>query len=238
MLIVFLSAAKAMPQSGTVVYKETMKLEIHLDGDNAAMESMLPKERQSMKKLLFTPQLSLYLNSEATEDQEMNEQMEGGGSMVIKMEEPEERLYYNIRKQEVTDQRDFMSRTFLITSKADTLPWKLTGKQRDILGYQCLEATYVKDSAMTSAWFAPGIAISTGPANFRGLPGLILEVNVKDGQRIIKAASIEMADVSSQIIKPTKGKKMSKEEFNKMIEEKTGQQKSEGGAVIMIKMDK
>jgi GLPGLI family protein len=226
----------ASAQEGTVVYNETMKLEIHLDGDVAGMQDMLPKERKTTKLLHFTPDASIYLNSSKADEQEVNEEMAGGGTMVVKMEEPDEIRYFDIKNQKTIDQRDFMSRMFLIESNADTLPWKLTGNRRDILGFACMEASYTKDSSTTTAWFAPTIPVSTGPGNFRGLPGLILEVNVNQGKRVISAASVSMGDVTSLIVKPKKGKKISKDDFNKMVAEKTGDQKSEGGAVFMIKV--
>jgi len=231
-------ALSASAQKGTVVYNETMKLDIHLEGDAAGMQDMLPKERKVSRLLYFTPDASIYVNSSKADEQEVNEEMAGGGTMVVKMEEPEEIRYFDIKNQNAIDQRDFMSRTFLVESKADTLPWKLTGNRRDILGYPCMEAGYTKDSTSTTAWFAPSIPVSTGPGSYRGLPGLILEVNVNQGKRVIKAESLTMGEVASLLVKPKKGKKMSKEEFNKMVEEKTGNAKTEGGAVFMIKINR
>jgi GLPGLI family protein len=226
----------ASAQSGTVVYNETMKLEIHLEGAGAEMESMLPKERTSTKLLHFSEEASLFVNGPESEEQEVKEEMAGGGTMVIKMDEPDEQVYFDIKNQLVTEQRDFMSRMFLIEFQADTMAWKLTGNRREILGYPCMEAIYIRDSVKTVAWFTPSIPISTGPAKYHGLPGLILEVNVNDGKRLITAASVTPGNVSDLLVKPKKGKKVTREEFNKMVEEKTGQNKEQGGDVIMIQI--
>ncbi|MHC1778065.1 MAG: GLPGLI family protein [Lentimicrobium sp.] len=226
----------ASAQQGTVVYNETMKLEIHIEGMGADMADMLPKERKSEKLLHYSPDASIYLNGKQKEDQEVTEEMAGGGTMVIKMDEPDEQLYFDIKNQKVIEQRDFMSRMFLIESAVDSIPWKLTGNRRDILGYPCLEAFYNSDSVKTVAWFTPSIAIPTGPARYHGLPGLILEVNVNEGKRLITAASITPGDVSELLVKPKKGKKVTREEFNEMVEEKTGENQGEGGEVIMIKI--
>jgi GLPGLI family protein len=225
-----------MAQQGTVVYDETMKLEIHLEGESAAMQDLLPKERKVSRLLYFTPEATLMVNKTKAEDPEVAEEMAGGGTMVIKMEEPDEKTFFDIENQKVIEQRDFMSRMFLIESAVDSLPWKLTGNRREILGYPCLEAYYVKDSSKTVAWFTPSIPIPAGPGNFRGLPGLILEVNVNEGKRLITASSVTMQDVTSLIQKPRQGKKVTKEEFQAIVEEKTGEMNSEGGGVFMIKI--
>lgn len=225
-----------MAQQGTVVYDETMKLEIHLEGEGADMQDLLPKERKVTRLLHFTPEATLLVNKTQSEEPEVAEEMAGGGTMVIKMEEPDEKTFFDIRGQKVVEQRDFMSRMFLIESAADSLPWKLTGNRREILGYPCLEAYYVKDSSKTVAWFTPSIPVPAGPGNFRGLPGLILEVNVNEGKRLITASSVTMEDVTSLIVKPKQGKKVTKEEFKAIVEEKTGEMNSEGGGVFMIKI--
>ncbi len=226
----------ASAQQGTIVYNETMKLEIHIDGMGADMADMLPKERISEKLLHYTPDASIYLNGKQKEDQEVTEEMAGGGTMVIKMDEPDEQLYFDIKNQKVIEQRDFMSRMFLIESAVDSISWKLTGNRREIVGYPCLEAFYMKDTVKTVAWFTPAIPISSGPGKYHGLPGMILEVNVDNGKRIISAASVTTGDVASLIIKPKQGKKVTREEFDKIVEEKTGENQGEGGDVIMIKI--
>ncbi|MBK6964237.1 MAG: GLPGLI family protein [Bacteroidales bacterium] len=129
-----------------------------------------------------------------------------------------------------------MSRMFLIESAVDSISWKLTGNRREIVGYPCLEAFYMKDTVKTIAWFTPAIPIYSGPGKYHGLPGMILEVNVDNGKRIISVASVTTGDVASLIIKPKQGKKVTREEFDKIVEEKTGENQGEGGDVIMIKI--
>jgi len=225
-------------QTGTIMYNDTRKIEIHIDGDASEMQNMIPKERTSSHILYYTPETSLYANIKQSDDQDINEEMEGGGIVMIKMQEPEDQIYFDFINQKTTEQREFMSRMFLIESVNDSVPWKLTGNLKSILGFPCMEAFYVKDSTKTVAWFTSSIPISGGPALFHGLPGMILEVNSNNGNRIISAVSVNSGDVSSPIIKPKQGKKVTKDEFMKMVEEKTGATKSDGNAIITIKMQR
>ncbi len=67
------------------------------------------------------------------------------------------------------------------------------------------------------AWFANDIATQAGPDSYFGLPGLIMMIDVNDGQTIIKAISIEpVGDIA--IKAPTKGKAISRQEYRKMME--------------------
>ncbi|NTW25535.1 MAG: GLPGLI family protein, partial [Lentimicrobium sp.] len=227
-------ALSAMAQSGSVVYTETMKLDIHIDGMGADMAEMLPKERKVSRVLHYTPDACIYLNSENIDEQEVTEEMAGGGTMVFKMQEPNEQRYFDIKNQKVIEQRDFMSRMFLIESPVDSIPWKLTGNRRNILGFQCIEAVYQKDTIITVAWFSPEISVPAGPGKYYGLPGMVLEVNIDDGKQLISAISVTEGDVASLIVKPKQGKKVSRAEFDKIVEEKTGEVQGGGGATFVI----
>lgn len=54
--------------------------------------------------------------------------------------------------------------------------WVLTGKQQEILGYHCQQATCHWRGRDYVAWFAPEIPVRMGPWKLGGLPGLILKV--------------------------------------------------------------
>jgi GLPGLI family protein len=223
-------------QSGTVEYDDKMKFEIHMEGDAAALPPGLPDEHTSRKILYYSPEASLFMNTANDDDAEVAEETEGGKRVLVRMSEPEERTHISFKDNKSIDQREFMSRMFLIESPLDSLSWKLTGNRKEILGYPCLEATCMKDSVLTIAWFTPSIEVPAGPARFTGLPGLILELITNEGKRIITAASVKFGEVTDLIVKPTKGKKMSRKEFNKMVDEKRAEMGEEGGNHVVIKI--
>ena len=70
-----------------------------------------------------------------------------------------------------------------------------------------------------TAWYAPEIPVSQGPGNYWGLPGLILEVN--DGRTAILCTKIVLNPAEKTVIKePSKGKKVSQKEYDKIVAEK------------------
>ena len=75
-----------------------------------------------------------------------------------------------------------------------------------------------KDRVVT-AWYTPEIPVSQGPSNYWGLPGLILEVN--DGRTAILCSKIVLnADEKVVIEAPSKGKKVTQEEYDKIRADK------------------
>ncbi|HBB93419.1 MAG: hypothetical protein A2X22_01760 [Bacteroidetes bacterium GWF2_49_14] len=232
--------------AGTVKYEETIKLEIHLEGDGAQFANMLPKERKSNKILIFNQDAALYTSDKAAAEDE-NMALEGeGGMMHIRMMEPDNKMFTDLKNKKQLEQREFMTRMFLIESQMGTSPWKLTGNEKVILGFTCQEAVMEKDSVKTVAWFTPTIPVSAGPSTYNNLPGLVLQVDVKDGNRVITATSVDqdVLDVA-RLVKPKEGKKVTEAEFREIVDEKmkemgveNGQVGHAEGATMMIRIQK
>lgn len=73
---------------------------------------------------------------------------------------------------------------------------------------------------MVTAWYTPQIPVSAGPADYWGLPGLILELNA--GRTTMLCTEIVInPEEAIEIKKPTKGEEVSRDEYNKIIKKKT-----------------
>ena len=73
---------------------------------------------------------------------------------------------------------------------------------------------------IVTAWFTPQIPVKNGPGEYAGLPGLILELNV-DRTTILCSKIVINPKETEAIQQPTKGKEVSREEYNKIVKEKT-----------------
>jgi len=108
-------------------------------------------------------------------------------------------------------------------SYTDKTEWKLENESKYIDSYLCYKATseeVVVNSEGTFkhaiiAWYCPSIPFSYGPKGFNGLPGLILELQVRN--ITWGATKIELSNEDKIIEKPTKGKLITEDEYNKMI---------------------
>jgi len=225
--------------TGTVVYEELMKIEIKLEGEMAHLMKDMPKERRSEKVLYFSPEASLYQNIEK-EDNADHAMMEGG--VRIMMSTPDNKLFLDLAKKELIEQKEFMTRTFLVNGDLPSSEWKITGEQKMILDHPCMEATKTDTAGVvTRLWFAPTIPVKSGPSVFCNLPGLVLEVDIEDGKQKFVAQSIDFEQPGKdKFKKPKHGKKVSKEEFEKIVEEKMKEMGAEGGvrsgSHVMIKI--
>jgi len=95
------------------------------------------------------------------------------------------------------------------------LEWELTQESKIINGYTSYKATRSKGKVI--AWYTPVIPVNFGPKGEFGLPGLILELEV--GKVIFNATKIVLNPKKQpKVEKPTNGKLVSKEEYNKIIQ--------------------
>jgi GLPGLI family protein len=89
----------------------------------------------------------------------------------------------------------------------DTIPvpvWELlpdTARLMGILCYKALCKSTLLGSAEReyTAWYAPGISVSYGPAKFSGLPGLILELDTKYYH--FKATAVKIPLLPTEMVK-------------------------------------
>ncbi|MEI7829939.1 MAG: GLPGLI family protein [Prolixibacteraceae bacterium] len=226
--------------SGKIIYEQTVKFEIKLEGEAAQFASQFPKERKSEMILYFNDQEALYQNNTAAKDDEM-EMHAGGPNVMIRMVNPENKVFTDLALKKQIEMREFMTRLFLIDGEVHT-SWKITGNQKMILNYPCQEATSIDGEKKIVAWFTPAIPVSVGPGKYGGLPGLILAVDLDEGKNITLAKSIDLVPVSKDKIgRPEKGKKVTRDEFDKIVAEKmkeTGGNARTSGQSIMIRIQK
>jgi GLPGLI family protein len=234
--------AKAI-RSGKVVYDDVAKMEIHLEGAAAELAASLPKERKSLKSLLFNEKASLYTN-EKQEEAAQDQMAEAGGAMVVmRMADPEYKMYTDFAAKKQLEQKEFMTRMFLIEKELGISDWKFTGNEKEILGYPCQEAVREpNDSTKIVAWYTPSIPIPSGPGEYLNLPGLVLAVDLDNGRHTLTAKSIEPIEVTDKMLsKPKEGKKTTEAEYKKVVDEKMKEMGAQGtgtGGHMMIRIDR
>ena len=78
----------------------------------------------------------------------------------------------------------------------------------------------VPKTLIVTAWFTPMIPVKNGPGEYAGLPGLILELNI-DRTTMLCSKIVLNPKEADKIEKPSTGKEVSREDYNKIVKEKT-----------------
>ncbi len=224
------TAAFAQVQSGKITYEETVKMDVQLEGDAVRFADMLPKEQHFRKVLYFGPEASLYLpETEKKKAEEETAAADGNVRMRIRMDVPQDKIYTDLKNARTVEQRDFMGRKFLVSGETTKGAWKLTGRQKAVLEYPCQEAVRINEKDTVTAWFTTGIPVSSGPAGWTGLPGMILEADL-NGRLLIRAVTVAPGDVEGKLlVQPKEGKKVSKQEYKAIVDAKRKEMQEQFG---------
>lgn len=220
--IAFFQVSLIFGQSaGKVVYEEKMNLHKNLPPDKQDMKDMIPEFNSSMFQLVFSGDESIYQPQKESEEKEVTT-TNGGSQMAMRFGRENRIVYKNLALDTMIESREFMQKQFLIVGAPTARKWKIGKNQKVILGHKCMEADFRLDSTTSMVvWFTPEIAVSNGPGDYQGLPGLILGVDINDGLRMVTATEITMADVDKSVIAaPTKGKEVTSAEFDQIRKDK------------------
>jgi len=160
--------------------------------------------------------------------------------------------YKNIKSQSLVQSQEFYGKKFLVKDDLLKIDWKMGSETKQIGGYTCYQATAMipseklawydfswselRNSEETeepqmikiTAWYTPEIPVSIGPAEFHGLPGLILETTV-DNTTILCFKVIMNPEDKIAIEAPDKGKEVTKEEYKSIISEKMQEMRDNRG---------
>lgn len=214
--------------SGVVTYEEIMKITFEVP---AEFKDMISNESKSKKVLIFNETESIYRNApEETNVASEIEAQQGGMRMRFMGMRNNNETYKNLSDGTIIERQDFMGREFRITGQ-EPIAWKMTSEQKKIGDYLCMKATYMRDTIPVAAWFTPQIPVSNGPGSIGQLPGLVLEVEVNNGSMVISAVDIDLRPLREEeaIVMPDKGKEITREEFNKLRDEKLKEMREMGG---------
>jgi hypothetical protein len=128
--------------------------------------------------------------------------------------------FTNLEDGSYVEVREFLGRKFRIPEERPEFAWKLTGEAAQFLGFPVYQAIATQDSTTLEAWFTPDIPVSAGPAQYGGLPGLILTLAVDSNRVVYTATAVDTTTPVGKIEVPSDGNKVTRAEYDKIVAEK------------------
>jgi GLPGLI family protein len=199
--------------SGNVIYQKHMidaSNKISKPDSKVRFLAFLKKINTNLQRIDYTLEFNAFesiffsskiMESDNKRDMKLATNLGGGRGL----------LYINIETKLKLHQADGFGENFLIKGEIE-YDWIITQETKIIKGYTCYKANLKNDKG-TVAYFTKEIPFSFGPNGYCGLPGLILELNLKNGFSFkVKEIFINKKG-SKEISKPTKGVKISEEDF-------------------------
>ncbi|HVF80807.1 MAG TPA: GLPGLI family protein [Flavisolibacter sp.] len=255
--LLFTLCAQAQTKEGKVIYERTTQASVRSFGNlPPEIQAQMAKPRTDHFELLFTQQHSLYqFLPNAVDDG--GGTFSGGGVTIQMRGGANDITYTDFEKGTRTDQREIMEKNFVVSDTLAKLQWKLSEETKTILTFAARKATattvntrprttmengemkreMISDTVNVVAWYTPDVPVSAGPTYAGQLPGLILEVNVNNGQSVTKAIEFSPKVAASKIKEPKDGKKLTAAEFTKEREKLMEEMRKNMPAGNVIRMN-
>jgi len=241
-LLIFTLFSDAQTKEGRVVYERVFQLPTRMFNVDPSVAAQIPKSRTDQYELLFSNNHVLWQYiPNATNEGDGN--VFAGGGVVFRFAGSGDISFFDLDNGTRVDQREIMDRSYVVTDSIRKQQWKLTEETKTILNHLSRKATSqristrmqmtmengemkrtpIQDTSTVVAWFTTDIPVSAGPEFSGQLPGLILELDIANGQTVYHALEISPSVNAKKIKEPKDGKKLTAAEFtverDKIMEE-------------------
>ncbi len=235
--LILVNSVFAQDFQGIATYKSHRKFDIKV-GDNKQNSATQKQIQEQLKKqfqkeyiLTFSKYESIYKQNE-----KLDAPSPSNSGIQIRVTGGSDVMYKNVKENRFTNKTEIYGKLFLIKDSLSSKQWELVNETKNIGTYTCYKAIFkeevtsqtvndkneieeVTKERTTTAWYTPQIPVNTGPQNFNGLPGLILEIN--DGKLTLICSKIILNPKEKiEIKEPKKGKVVSQEKFDEIMEKK------------------
>ncbi|MXV37876.1 GLPGLI family protein [Flavobacteriaceae bacterium Ap0902] len=209
-----------------ITYSSQMKIEddfSDLDVPTAQKEAYKKMLKDAMEEVHYFDLVTTSTESTYKKVEKINNDLPQENGMKISVSAGGTFNYKNIITKEVLELRKSFNENYIIKDTLEDFDWKITREKDQILGYEVRKAMHTDSMRTITAWYAPKIAMKTGPADYWGLPGLILKVDValnnEENTRFYFQAQELKVDSEAKIEKPTGGKVISEKEYMAIMQE-------------------
>jgi GLPGLI family protein len=205
-----------------------------LTAEQETMKNMVPEFTTAKMQVLFSEHESVFKQLEEEEDIRDQAGAQEEGRMIVRMGVNNE-TYINYTAGKAVELRELGPKKYIIEDSIRLLKWKLDDADTKLIkGYTCKKATTKNAGEMdVIAWYTDQIVCPGGPELFGGLPGMILELNIAEGEIVFTAIDITDKAELKMVKAPVNGKKITRKEFQKMMDEQFGSSR-DGGPTIRI----
>ncbi len=214
---------------GSIKYELRMDMHRNIPADRQEMKAMIPQFRTENFILVFNQDERFYKPEEDVNAMVMSGP---GGGRQMSFRSPRIEIYTNNATGEWLSNQELMGKNYLLWDTLSLAPWRLGNEFIDIAGYRC-QMAWFKDTITNeeiTAWFTFSIQPFIGPDRFASLPGTILALDINNGERVWVARKIEERPLTrDEIKKPTRGERVHREEFRKMMQEQMERMRAGGG---------
>lgn len=243
----------AQKTEGVLTYTQKLDMKSRFQNMDPAMQARMPENVTRQYQLAFTPQEALY-EPAAVLDEGNGFGGPMGGSM--RLGGASATVYTQLTEKKRVESRDIFGEKYRVLDTLVSQRWKLGKETKTIKGFVCQKASFTDTMRVQRimmgpggpppgenqqptlrtvvAWYAPEIPVPIGPEKYSGLPGLILEVDVNNGENQYTVSEMEWRKPKASELKaPKAGKAVTEKEVREIMMKRMEEMRKNGGGMRM-----
>lgn len=131
--------------------------------------------------------------------------------------------YKNLEDHTIRQDFSVYGKKYFSVDPVKEFNWNISKEKKELLGFEVRKATAEDDDFIYTVWYAPKINNSTGPSNFWGLPGLILDAEQKHKMAPVTikyyAESLQQLKSAPKLTIPDKGEQIKADDVHRLFDE-------------------
>lgn len=145
--------------------------------------------------LYFNNDIAFYQEQYGKKDKEIENESDGSTKITLFANESNARYYLTfLKNNKILFGENIAFEYYHVEENVPDIKWKLIDETKTIGKFQCKKAIGKFRGRTYTAWYTEEIPINIGPRKFRGLSGLILEINDDTGVYKAKAIKINLGE--------------------------------------------
>jgi len=187
--------------SGKIEYERTANYAAIFGTSWQYYKDKIPQFKKQYFDYVFDKNQSVYKNGRTVDDEKYK--------AVGLVNDPEYYIYNNYDSGRTIATQKAFDEDYLLKDSILKIQWRITDETREIAGFDCRKAVgKVLDSIYVVAFYTEDIVPPGGPANFSGLPGMILGIGFPRMHYTLYATKLELTTITPADLKPpSKGEK-------------------------------
>ena len=241
-----LSALQAQIKEGTVIYERKINMHKMLQDEQMRAMMPEFRTSKHILQFSDSSSLYKTIPEDEAPDPFEGGPGGGGPRIMIRMGGGDgDELYKNFAQSKSVLLTELGAKTYIVEDSIRAQKWKLSDETKTILGHSCHKAT-TQQTIMGGgvmriningnnpgdttkkmnapkptqvdvvAWYADDIQTPVGPENNGGLPGVILMLDINNAQTVYTATEIKKEVNNKEVKEPTKGKKITRADLQKL----------------------
>ncbi len=204
-------AGQVFISGGNITYERKIQMHKILEANTWFKGNLdnVPKFYISQFELRFNPDTMIYSKSGEDEPNSSSWAVYAKDNEIVSL----------LNSHQAIMKKNVWNDSYLIKDTLRSYKWKLVNETRKIAGIECKKATTIlNDSMYIIAFYAENIAVSGGPEQFNGLPGMILGVVIPRLHVSYYAQKVVVNEKQNLTLPKQRIKSsMSRKEFQEMI---------------------